>query len=158
MKSILFVYGEGGHTAQMNRLAPKIIENLKEKYEIVTLSDVKTQPAWSSKHYVTGEVRGKYSHKEIFTNSGPIKVISSLFGISKNHKVQVVVTTGPGIGIFAALFFKIRGSKVVHVESWSRFETASLTGKVMYKLADKFYIQNNSLKKLYPKAIYSGVL
>ncbi|WP_229651453.1 hypothetical protein [Vibrio parahaemolyticus] len=28
----------------------------------------------------------------------------------------------------------------------------------MYKLADKFYVQNESLVRLYPNAIYAGLL
>lgn len=157
-KAILFCYGEGGHTAQMNRLAPQVLSNINEKYEVVTLSDIKLQPAWSKYHYVTGELRGKYSHKEIFTNMGPMKIINSLFELSGKHKVHFLITTGPGVGVISALFFKFKGCKIIHVETWSRFETASLTGRVMYLLADKFYIQNSSLKKFYPKAIYSGVL
>ncbi|EFD8919357.1 polysaccharide biosynthesis protein, partial [Escherichia coli] len=36
--------------------------------------------------------------------------------------------------------------------------TYSLSGRIMYRLSNKFYIQNKSLLKLYPKAIYSGRL
>ena len=45
-KYILFVYGEGGHAAQMNRLAPIILNNL-EDFEAITLSDSTKYPHWS---------------------------------------------------------------------------------------------------------------
>ncbi|MDD2698435.1 MAG: hypothetical protein PHF17_06500 [Arcobacteraceae bacterium] len=71
--------------------------------------------------------------------------------LHKKYDVKAVVSTGPGI---VSLFFKIFGKKIVFVETWSRFETKSMTGKI----ADKFYIQNKSLQKHYPKAIYGGLL
>ena len=54
-------------------------------------------------------------------------------------------------------FIGITESEVFFV-TWSRFETQSYAGKVMYRIADRFYIQNKSLLKFYPKAIYSGLL
>lgn len=156
-KSILFVYGEGGHKAQANRLAPEIIKIL-ESFDVVSLSDDTQSPHWSDFHYVTGEVRGKYSHLSLITNIGPFKVIRSLIKIKYKHKIEAVISTGPGVGLFAGLFFKVFGFKVIHVETWSRFTTYSMTGKFMYLVADKFYVQHKSMLKLYPKAIYSGVL
>ncbi|HAO9336376.1 TPA: polysaccharide biosynthesis protein, partial [Escherichia coli] len=50
------------------------------------------------------------------------------------------------------------GTKVIYIETWSRFTTYSLSGRIMYRLSNKFYIQNKSLLELYPKAIYSGRL
>ncbi|HBH7894983.1 TPA: polysaccharide biosynthesis protein [Vibrio vulnificus] len=158
MKCVVFVYGKGGHAAQMNRLAPKVIKSAKETFKVISMSDVETKPLWSNEHYVTGEARGKYSHMEVFRNTGPIRIVKTLFTISKQNKIDTILTTGPGIGVIAAIYFKLRGSSIIHIETWSRFETKSITGRIMYHLADRFYIQNKSLKSLYPKSIYSGVL
>ncbi|MEZ8879475.1 PssD/Cps14F family polysaccharide biosynthesis glycosyltransferase [Vibrio lentus] len=155
--AVLFSFGEGGHTAQMKRLAPKIVESLKE-VEIVSLSDTAIIPEWSDFHYKTSEVRGKHSHFSIFINSGPILVVKSIVNINIKHDIKCMVTTGPGIGMFSAVICKLFGSKVIHIETWSRFNSRSLTGRCMYLIADEFYIQNKSLRSLYPKAIYSGVL
>lgn len=155
--SILFCYGEGGHAAQMNRLAPKLVEDL-ESYNIVSLSDINKKPTWSNVHYTTGELRGKYSNLALLTNLGPLYILKSLVRINWAHRVKVVITTGPGIGILSSLFFKLKGVKIIHIETWSRFTSKSFTGRVMYKIADKFYVQNKELKHLYPKAVYSGKL
>ena len=69
-----------------------------------------------------------------------------------------MVSTGPGIAILPAILTRSFGGKVVHIETWSRFYSKSMTGKVMYFLANKFYVQNQSLLKLYKQAIYSGKL
>ncbi|EGR3366127.1 polysaccharide biosynthesis protein [Vibrio parahaemolyticus] len=158
MKCVVFVYGEGGHAAQMNRLAPKVIKSAKETFKVISMSDVELKPLWSNEHYVTGEARGKYSHMEIFKNNGPLIILKTLSTISKLNKIDTILTTGPGIGVLAALYFKLRGASIIHIETWSRFETKSITGRIMYLIADRFYVQNKSLKALYPKSIYSGVL
>ncbi|GLS89026.1 hypothetical protein GCM10007916_00930 [Psychromonas marina] len=156
-KSVLLCFGEGGHTAQMNRLVSKLIEPLSD-FDLVSISDVKKKPEWSARHIVTGELRGKHKHSDILFNNGPFKIVKSLRSAIKNNNFQAMISTGPGIAIIAALLFKVYGIKVVHVETWSRFTTKSLTGRVMYLLADRFYVQHKSLLSIYPKAIYAGVL
>lgn len=155
--AVLFSFGVGGHTAQMNRLA-KLLCNDLINVEKITISDLKSKPNWSDKHYVTGELRGKKNHLQILTNIGPLKILSTLLKIRSENNIKCIVSTGPGISILVSLFFKLSGAKVVHIETWSRFETKSLTGRFMYHIADRFYIQHKSLSKIYPKGIYSGVL
>jgi UDP-N-acetylglucosamine:LPS N-acetylglucosamine transferase len=84
--------------------------------------------------------------------------ICCFFKIRKKYKVQALISTGPGLAIPFSLLFKIVKAKIIFIETWSRFETQSYAGKVMYRLADKFYIQNKSQAKFYPKATYSGLL
>lgn len=156
-KSVLFSFGEGGHSAQANRLAKLLLPMLSD-FNIISISDVKKQPEWSDFHYVTGEVREKHSHLSLLSNKGPFEVFSTLNTIRSHHNIECVVSTGPGVSLLSAMFFKILGKKVIHVETWSRFHSKSLTGKLMYLVADKFYVQNKSLLEVYPKAIYSGLL
>ncbi|AZG74177.1 polysaccharide biosynthesis protein [Shewanella livingstonensis] len=156
-KKILLTYGVGGHSAQMNRLVPKIKPLLADS-KLISISDNTINPTWSSCHYVTGEVRNKNNHMEIFSNFGPLTVLKSLFKVNHEHKVDVVISTGPGLCFLVSLFFKLRGAKIVHIETWSRFTTKSFTGSLMYYISDRFYIQNKELIKIYPKAIYAGLL
>ena len=155
MSSILFVYGEGGHASQVKILAPMI---KKTKYDFISMSDDNCKYNWSDCHYITGEARSKYSRYDVLFNLGPLKILKTLIEIKRNHRVKCIVSTGPGISIIASLFFKVFGVKVIHVETRARFTTYSLTGRVMYIMADRFYVQNKSLLKLYPKAIYAGTL
>ncbi|HHE0545823.1 polysaccharide biosynthesis protein [Vibrio parahaemolyticus] len=156
-KSILFCFGNGGHKAQAFRLASLICKELKD-YNVISLSDLKLKPYWSSEHFVSGELRKKNSHFDIFINFGPINILKSIKEISKCHKVKVVISTGPGISIVASILFKLAGARIIHIETWSRFNTKSLTGKLMYLVSDRFYVQNLEQKKLYRNSIYSGRL
>lgn len=61
----------------------------------------------------------------------------------------------------AALLLGLLGLKkvlLVYVESVCRVETLSLSGRILYRLADYFFVQWPSLRDLYPGAIYLGRL
>ncbi|EHN71538.1 PssD/Cps14F family polysaccharide biosynthesis glycosyltransferase [Aliivibrio fischeri] len=156
-KSVLFCFGVGGHNAQANRLASLLLNDLSE-FDFISISDLENKPKWSDRHYVCGEFREKDSHFQILKNLGPIKILKEIVRIKKENDVKCIISTGPGVSILTALYFKLYGVKVIHIETWSRFKTKSLTGKFMYYLSDRFYIQNESLKDIYPNAIYSGLL
>lgn len=142
----------------MKRLAPNLVKSLKNDFDIITLSDVNSQPEWSCFHYVTGEFRSKHSHFDIFRNKGPLIILRTLLKIRKHHSVHTVISTGPGICVLSGIFFKILGAKVIHIETWSRFHTVSITGRIMHFFSDVFYVQNYSQLQFYRKAIYSGKL
>lgn len=156
-KVILIVYGSGGHKEQMRRLLTLMKE--QADFEIVSISD--TPDNFNSlKHFRCPEPRGKFSiYKAPFQliNNAIVTAFQSLKVVTK-FKVTGVVSTGPGMAILPALIFKLLGKKVIFIESWSRFYTSSLTGKVMYYIADTFYVQNKELLELYPKATFSGRL
>ena len=64
----------------------------------------------------------------------------------------------PGAGIAPPFFFigKLLGCKLIYLESAAFVNKPSLTGRLVYPLADKFLIQYKNLKRFYPKADYWG--
>ena len=52
----------------------------------------------------------------------------------------------------------INKKKIIYIESFARVDEASLTGKLMYPIADKFIVQWEEMLKLYPKAVYGGAI
>ena len=76
--------------------------------------------------------------------------------ILKAEKPDFIITTGALIAFPFCLFAKIRGIKVIYIESFARVNNRSLTGKLVYPFADLFLVQWKPLLKLYPKAKYVG--
>lgn len=162
-KVILLIYGSGGHKAQMERLLNKMDRQHAEiKIDFIAI----TESGASIEHHLVLEnfeqppFRNKYFSAANFLKI-PQKYFNFLqcfFRIIKNYQVVSVISTGPGLAIPFSMLFKMLKTKIIFIETWSRFETQSYAGKVMYRLADRFYIQNRSLAKFYPRAIYSGLL
>ena len=71
-------------------------------------------------------------------------------------KPDVIVTTGAHTCVAMCYIAKIFRKKVIYIESFANIETKTLTGKLIYPIADKFIVQWKSMLKLYPKAIYEG--
>ena len=54
------------------------------------------------------------------------------------------------------LIGKIFGSKVIYIETFANIHTKTITGRLIYKVADLFVVQWESMLELYPKATYGG--
>ena len=83
--------------------------------------------------------------------------IYTLPQINRNkERPNVVITTGALIAFPFCVFVKLRGGKVIYIESFARVYNSSLTGKIIYKFADLFLVQWESMLEVYPKAKYVG--
>lgn len=88
------------------------------------------------------------------------KCIFQTFKIIIKEKPNVIISTGAGVALpscyISKLFFK---SKIIFVESFCRTEEPSLSGKLVYPIADLFFVQwRRLLDKYGKKAIYRGAV
>ena len=72
------------------------------------------------------------------------------------ERPDVVLCTGVLATVPLCLFCKLLGKKLVFIESYAKVTTPTLTGRLLYPFADRFYIQWPELRKHYPKAVYVG--
>lgn len=159
-RAILLIYGEGGHRAEMKSLYRHLKPGLaRRRLEVVGICEngdaLDGFPSLSQ-----GGVRDKHSRMKSLVTL-PLSLLRSaalVVRLVTCYRIVGVISTGPGIAVVPSAVLKLLGARIVFLESWSRFETTSITGKVMYRLADRFYIQNRSLEKHYPKAHYGGLL
>ena len=71
---------------------------------------------------------------------------------------DVIISTGAGVAIAICYIAKLFQKRVIYIEDWCVVEKPSLTGRVVYPIADLFIIQRKHLKKYYPKAAFGGEL
>ncbi len=146
---LLFAASSGGHFEQIMMLKP-----LMEKYESALLTE-KTD-------YGTGNTGIKTIYipqinRKEFTFI--FKFIANIFRAIKiyhKEKPDIMITTGVLAIIPMALIMKLHRRKLVYIESFAKVTSKTLSGKLLYKFADQFYVQWESMLKLYPKAIYKG--
>tara|TARA_R110000772_G_scaffold268725_1_gene398196 strand:- start:5319 stop:5810 length:492 start_codon:yes stop_codon:yes gene_type:complete len=159
-KSIL-LYGSGGHEAQMKRLLKLLCNDALALEEFVAIieNDANAIEGVSETFFVS-PLRDKFTPYKSIKNSlySVFECIYSFHKLCRKYDVRVLISTGPGVAIFPMLLGRLLGKEIIYIETWSRFYNKSLAGKVMYRLANKFYVQNRELLILYPKAIYSGKL
>lgn len=73
------------------------------------------------------------------------------------ERPDVVISTGSEVAIPVFLVARLLGIKTVFIETIVAFEKPSLTGRLLYPLSDRFFVQNpESLEAYGPRAEYHG--
>ena len=146
---IVFGASSGGHFEQLMMLKP-----LMEKYDSFVLTE-KTDYS-VGKQVVDVVYLKQINRKEpLFLFKLMANTITS-FRIYLKEKPDVMITTGVLAIIPFALIMKLFGKKLIYIESFAKVTSKTLSGKLLYKYADQFYVQWEEMLKLYPKAIYKG--
>lgn len=79
--------------------------------------------------------------------------------ILSRERPTVILSTGAGPAVpFALVGRWLFSCRIVFVETITRIDKPSLTGKIMYWLAHDFFYQWESLSRFYPKGQYGGPL
>lgn len=160
---VLLVYGSGGHNEEMIRLYKQMNELLNHgscKIEFLSFCDDDVKHVVTTHATMVPTVTDKFSYVRLFLKMPYVLMRSfmALYGLTRNHKIDFMITTGPGIGVACALFLKFKKVKIISIENCSRFYSKSLTGRAMHFLSDYFLVQNEELLQIYKKAIYKGRL
>lgn len=146
---ILFAASSGGHYEQLMMLKP-----LMEKYDSIVLTE--------ETEYVVGkqDVRVCYV-KQI--NRKEIMFIPRLIGnffrsiiIYHREKPDIMITTGVLAIVPMAIIMKLHRKKLVYIESFAKVTSKTLSGSLLYRFSDQFYVQWKQMLDLYPNAIYKG--
>ena len=146
---IIFGASSGGHFEQLMMLKP-----LMKKYDSILLTE-KTVYGASLDDVKTYYAR-QINRKEILF---PIKIVVNAFEslvLILREKPDVMITTGVLAMVPCALLMKLTGRKLIYIESFAKVTSRTLSGKLLYKYADQFYVQWEEMLKLYPNAIYKG--
>ncbi len=78
--------------------------------------------------------------------------------ILHQERPSLILSTGAGPVVPLALVGKLLGIPTLFIETFTRLTEPSLTGKIMYYLAARFFYQWKSLEQFFPKGTYGGPL
>lgn len=76
--------------------------------------------------------------------------------ILKKERPDLIISSGAAIAVPFFYIGKLFGAKTVYIEVFDRIDKPTLTGKLVYPITDKFIVQWEEMKKVYPKAINLG--
>jgi UDP-N-acetylglucosamine:LPS N-acetylglucosamine transferase len=137
----------GGHLTEVRCLLPAF-QDLAHFY---VLNDVALLPRdmQGRTHFITHSERDW-------------KVLLNLYEayrVLRRERPTLILSTGAGpvvpFALVGRLFF---GCRIVFVETITRIEAPSLTGRIMYRLAHDFFYQWKSLAPYFPRARSGGPL
>ncbi|SRR5579883_2237845 len=144
---VLLVCTSGGHFATMNGL-----KSFWSKHERVWVTD-------RNKDTEALVDKEKIYWLPYQPPRGILKLIANIpptLRILRREKPDLMISTGASVSINFAFLAWVLGVRVVYIESISRFKELSLSGRLVYLIADEFYVQWPELCAKYPKAQFKG--
>lgn len=153
IKKVLFISSTGGHLSELLQLKPLF---KKYDYHIITektSSNLKLKEEYGKR--INYLIYGTREKKVLYVFKLFLNCWISLFLFIK-IRPKYIVTTGAHTAGPMCLLGKIFGSKIIFIESYANINTKTMTGKYVYKFADLFIVQWESMLELYPNAKYVG--
>lgn len=156
MKKVMFISSTGGHLDELLELKKMFS---KYDYHIVTEA-TKTNLNLKKKYEkrISFLLYGSYTtkwNKLIYPFKLMCNTIKSFFLYLK-VRPKYIISTGAHTAGPMCLIGHLLGSKIIYIETFANSETKSKTGSIVYKFADLFIVQWESMLELYPNAVYGG--
>lgn len=152
-RNVMFISSTGGHLSEMLQL-----KSLFDKYNYHIVTE-KTKSNLNLKDKYKGKVDFLVFGTKDFMLTYPFKLLyncfKSVYIYFKIHPDYIITTGAHTAGPMCCLG-KIFGSKIIYIETFANMNTKTITGKLLYPIADKFIVQWESMKDLYPDATYGG--
>ena len=153
MKKVLFIASTGGHLNELMQLAPMFD---KYEYHIIT-EKTKSTNSLVNKYgkkidylvYGTKDKKLVYPFKFIFNC---FKSLILYIKLRPSH----IITTGTHTAVPICYIGKLFGSIIIFIETFANSKTKTLSGRMIYPIANLFIVQWKEMLKLYPKAVYGG--
>lgn len=155
-KKVLFIASTGGHLEELMQL-----KGMFDSYDFHIITE-KTKSNLSLKNKYPKRVNylvyGTYTtllNKFIY----PFKLLYNSFKsliLYIKIRPKYIVSTGSHTAGPMCLIGHIFGSKIIFIELIANSKTKTRTGRLVYKFADMFVVQWESMKELYPNATYGG--
>jgi beta-1,4-N-acetylglucosaminyltransferase len=167
---LMIVIGSGGHTAEIL----KLLDNLRDykRIYVMAANDASSgskiqefQEQNTSEFSVVRIPRSRNVHQSWLTT--PFTTFYSLLFCTYliwKQNPKVIVCNGPGTCVpicYAAFAFRmllLSKTRIIFVESFARVLKLSLSGKLLYPIADRFLVQWEELHKKYPRSEFYGRL
>lgn len=145
---VCFAASSGGHFEQIMMLKP-----LMKKYEgFLVTEHTSYRNDVGIKTYELAQV----NRRELLF---PVRLVcnaAASLWIFLKERPSAIVTTGVLAVVPLCLICKAFGAKLIYIESFAKVTSPTETGRLMYRFADRFYVQWESMLSVYPKAAYVG--
>ncbi len=146
---VCFAASSGGHYEQLMMLKP-----LMDKYDSFVITE-KTSYDSGCKDERTYYLRQVNRKEALFIVNMLLNAIESV-KIYRKERPDLIVCTGVLAMIPMCILMKLHGKELIYIESFAKVTSATKTGKLIYKFADRFFVQWETMKAIFPKATYVG--
>ena len=76
--------------------------------------------------------------------------------VLRKEKPDLIISCGAAVAVPFFYLGKLFGAKTIYIEVFDRIDASTVTGKLVYPIADKFIVEWEEMLDVYPKAINLG--
>jgi beta-1,4-N-acetylglucosaminyltransferase len=146
---VLLVCSPGGHLQQMLALRPAW-EGFERSWATLPGTDVES--LLTEEDVVLAHGPTNRSAKNLLRN------LPLAWRTVRARRPDAILSTGAGIAVPFFIAGKLLGVRLVYVESVTRVESISLSGRLLYPLADRFFAQWPRSARRLRRAEYAGAI
>jgi UDP-N-acetylglucosamine:LPS N-acetylglucosamine transferase len=139
----------GGHISQLLKLAASW--NGYETFCVTTTEVVRNNLSELGAVYIVGECNRQHPVRVV-------KVLLRCVSIIFKERPDVIISTGAAAGCMLCFLGKMRGAKVVWIDSITNVERISLSGRMVRYIADLFLVQWPKLAHRYKNTEFVGAV
>lgn len=78
------------------------------------------------------------------------------FRLLKKEKPDLIISSGAAVAVPFFYLSRLFKAKTIYIEVFDRINTSTMTGRLVYPVTDRFIVQWEEMKKVYPKAVNLG--
>lgn len=150
-KKICFIASSGGHLQEISWLFDLCGEY--DAFLVTECSDFQKKFHVEKTYYFP-----KIDRREKHFLLHFLQLIINSAKVMAKEKPDIILSTGALVTVPTLYIGWILGKRVIFMESMARVEGKSLSGKLVYPIADLFLVQWESMLAYYPKAVYASRL
>ncbi len=146
---ICLVASAGGHLSQLLKIVQAV--DGYEAFVVTTSEAVRQNLVQFGQVHVVGECNRQHGLQVV-------RVFLACWRILRREKPDVILSTGAAAGCLCCFLGKLRGAKVVWVDSITNVDRLSLSGWLVRRIADLFLVQWPALAPKYRGTEYVGTI
>jgi UDP-N-acetylglucosamine:LPS N-acetylglucosamine transferase len=146
---VLLVCSPGGHLQQMLALEPAW-RGAERAW--VTLPGADAESLLREEDVTLGHSPTNRSVRNLLRNT------ALAWRVLRRRRPDAILSTGAGLAVPFFLVGWLLGIRRVYVESVTRTESLSLSGRLVYPLADRFFVQWPAVAARFRRAEYAGAV
>ncbi len=144
---ICFVGSSGGHLTHLYMLKPFWQD--KERFWVTF-----------DKEDARSLLEGEKMYPAYYPSNRSLKALvintARAIRILRAEKPDLIVSSGAAAAVPFFYLGKLMGAKTVYIEVFDRIDKPTISGRMCYPVTDRFIVQWEEMKQVYPKAINLG--
>ena len=105
-------------------------------------------------------LKGERMYPCYYPTNRSLKALAANTGIAwrtlRAERPDLIISSGAAVAVPFFYIGKLLGAKLVYVEVFDRIDMPTVSGRMVYPITDRFIVQWEEMKRVYPKAVNLG--